>query len=75
MYSAKDIEELNAKNIEYPDGLMHTMYEAEQQQRAFERKIRETKRTLAACDEALNNLSDEELLQKLEKISATIQAS
>ncbi|WP_337400937.1 hypothetical protein [Ruminococcus sp.] len=33
----------------------------------FERKIRETKRTLAACDEALNNLSDEELLQKLEK--------
>lgn len=67
MYSAKDIEELNAKNIEYPDGSMHTLYEAEQQQRAFERKIRATKRTLAACDEALNNLSDEELLQKLEK--------
>ena len=75
MYSAKDIEELNAKKIEYPDGSMHTLYEAEQQQRAFERKIRETKRILAACDEALNNLSDEELLQKLEKISATIQAS
>ena len=67
MYSAKDLEELNAKNIEYPDGSMHTLYEAEQQQRAFERKIRATKRTLAACDEALNNLSDEELLQKLEK--------
>ena len=47
---------------------MHTMYEAEQQQKAFERKIRATKRTLSACDEALNNLSDEELLQKLEKI-------
>ena len=47
---------------------MHTLCEAEQQQRAFERKIRETKRILAACDEALNNLSDEELLQKLEKI-------
>lgn len=46
---------------------MHTLYDAEQQQRAFERKIRATKRTLAACDEALNNLSDEELLQKLEK--------
>ena len=28
MYSAKDIEELNAKNIEYPDGSMHTLYEA-----------------------------------------------
>ena len=67
MYSAKDLSELNAKNIEYPDGSMHTLCEAEQQQRAFERKIRETKRTLAACDEALNNLSDEELLQKLEK--------
>lgn len=67
MYSAKGLEELNAKNIEYPDGSMHTLYEAEQQQRAFERKIRATKRTLAACDEALNNLSDEELLQKLEK--------
>ena len=67
MYSAKDIEELNAINIEYPDGSMHTLYEAEQQQRAFERKIRATKRTLAACDEALNNLSDEEILQKLEK--------
>lgn len=67
MYSAKDLEELNAKNIEYPDGSMHTLYEAEQQQRAFERKIRATKRTLAACDEALNNLSDEQLLQKLEK--------
>lgn len=67
MYSAKDLEELNAKNIEYPNGSMHTLYEAEQQQRAFERKIRATKRTLAACDEALNNLSDEELLQKLEK--------
>lgn len=35
-------------NIEYPDGSMHTLYDAEQQQRAFERKIRATKRTLAA---------------------------
>ena len=67
MYSDKDLKELDAENIEFPDGSMHTLYEAEQQQRAFERKIRATKRTLAACDEALNNLSDEELLQKLEK--------
>ena len=67
MYSDKGLEELNAKNIEYPDGSMHTLYEAEQQQRAFERKIMATKRTLAACDAALNNLSDEELLQKLGK--------
>lgn len=67
MYSVKDIEYLNAKNIEYPNGSMHTLYDAEQQQRAFERKIRETKRILATCDEALNNIADEELLQKLEK--------
>lgn len=67
MYSDKDLKELDAENIEFPDGSMHTLYEAEQQQRAFERKIRATKRTLSACDEALNNLSDEELLQKLEK--------
>lgn len=66
MYSAKDIKELDAKNIEFPDGSMHTLYEAEQQQRAFERKIRQTKRTLNACDEAINNLSDKELLQKLD---------
>ena len=67
MYSAKDLEELDAESIEYPDGSMHTLYEAEQYQRALERRIRQTKRTLAACDEALNNLSDEELLKNLKK--------
>ena len=67
MYSEKDLKELDAENIEFPDGSMHTLYEAEQYQRALERKIRKTKRTLAACDEALNNLSDEELLKKLKK--------
>ncbi len=46
---------------------MHTLYEAEQHQRALERRIRQTKRTLAACDEALNNLSDKELLKNLQK--------
>lgn len=63
MYSDKDLEELNAKNIEYPDGSMHTLYEAEQQQRAMERKIRETKRILAAQDECITN-TDSESLQK-----------
>lgn len=67
MYSEKDLKELDAKNIKFPDGSMHTLYEAEQHQRAFERKIRKTKRTLAACDEALNNLSDEKLLKNLQK--------
>ena len=67
MYSEKDLKELDAENIEFPDGSMHTLYEAEQYQRALERRIRQTKRTLAACDEALNNLSDEELLKNLQK--------
>lgn len=67
MYSDNDLKELDAENIEFPDGSMHTLYEAEQYQRALERRIRQTKRTLAACDEALNNLSDEELLKNLQK--------
>lgn len=67
MYSKKELDELDAANIEFPDGSMHTLYEAEQYQRAFERKIRRTKRTLTACDEALNNLSDEQLLNELKK--------
>ncbi len=67
MYSQAELEALDAENIEYPDGSMHTLYEAEQQQRAYERKIRRTKRTLKACDEAINNLSDEELLRNLKK--------
>ena len=73
MYSAKDLEELDAESIEYPDGSMHTLYEAEQYQRALERRIRQTKRTLAACDEALNNLSDEELLKNLKRNLIGIQ--
>lgn len=67
MYSEKDLQELDAENIEFPDGSMHTLYQAEQYQRALERRIRQTKRTLAACDEALNNLSDEETLKNLQK--------
>lgn len=61
MYSDKDLKELDAENIEYPDGSMHTLYEAEQYQRALERKIRETKRILAAQDEFFNNTSSESM--------------
>ncbi len=67
MYSAKDIEELNAKNIEYPDGSMHTLYEAEQQQRAFERKIKATKRALAAQDECITNTDSESLRKAIQE--------
>lgn len=66
MYSEKDIEELNAENIKFPDGSMHTYYEAEQYQRAYERAIRETKRILAAQDECINNTSSESLKRAMQ---------
>lgn len=67
MYSDKDLEELNAKNIEYPDGSMHTLYEAEQQQRTMERKLRETKRILAAQDECITNTDSESLRNAMQR--------
>lgn len=39
MYSEKDLKELDAENIEFPDGSMHTLYEAEQYQRALNEKF------------------------------------
>ena len=59
MYSDKELAALEEKNVEFPDGSMHTLYEAEQYQRGLERKIRETKRILAAKDELLKNCSDD----------------
>ena len=59
MYSEKELAAFEEKNIEFPDGSMHTFYEAEQYQRALERKIRESKRILAAEDELLKNCSDD----------------
>ena len=60
MYSAQELAALEEKNIEFPDGSMHTFYEAEQYQRALERKIRESKRILAAEDEWMKNSISEE---------------
>lgn len=58
MYSAEELAKLEAKDIKYPDGSMHTLYEAEQYQRACERKIRESRRQLIAQEELLKNSSD-----------------
>ncbi len=63
MYTAEEIAKLNAKNIEFPDGSMHTLYEAEQYQRAYERRIRETRRQIIAQDELMKNVSDEQTKQ------------
>ena len=66
MYSAEEIAKLNAKNIEFPDGSMHTLYEAEQYQRAYERRIRETKRILAAKNEFIINTDSEPLKRAMQ---------
>ena len=60
MYSSQELAALEEKNIEFPDGSMHTFYEAEQYQRALERKIRESKRILAAEDEWMKHSISEE---------------
>ena len=59
MYDEEKLKQMDAKSIEYPDGSMHTLYEAEQKQRAYERKIRESKRILAAYDECIKNAENE----------------
>lgn len=64
MYDEEKLKQMEAKNIEYPDGSMCTLYEAEQKQRAYGRKIRESKRILAAYDESVKN-ADGEAIKKL----------
>lgn len=66
MYSAEELAKLGAKDIEFPDGSMHTLYEAEQYQRACERKIRETKRVLAAQNEFIVNTESEPLKRAMQ---------
>lgn len=46
---------------------MHTVYEAQQKQRAMERKIRETKRILAAQDECIKNTDSKSLRKALQE--------
>lgn len=47
---------------------MYTLYEAEQKQRAYERKIRESKRILAAYDESIKNADDEAIKKAYQNI-------
>lgn len=51
-YTNADLEEMNARNIEY-EGEKYTLYEIVQMQRKAERGIRQSKRTLAGYDEVL----------------------
>lgn len=68
MYDEEKLKQMDAKNIQYPDGSMHTLYEAEQKQRAYERKIRESKRILAAYDESIKNADDEAIKKAYQNI-------
>ena len=78
MYSQADLDALEEKNIEFPDGSMHTYYEAEQYQRGLERKIRATKRVLVAKDELLKNCSDNlnhsDLQSRFDKYSVKLKS-
>lgn len=78
MYSDDDLAALEEKNIEFPDGSMHTLYEAEQYQRGLERKIRKTKRVLVAKNDLLKNCTDdlnrEELQWYFERYSVNLKS-
>lgn len=67
MYSDKDLRALEDRDIKYPDGSMHTYYEAEQRQRAYERQIRQYKRNLSAFDEAIKNSNDTEQIKRFQQ--------
>lgn len=53
MYPEETLAKMNAKDIEFPDGTMHTLYEAEQMQRKYERAVRQSRRELCAADEVM----------------------
>ncbi len=63
-YTEKELEEYNAKNIEY-NCQMYTEYEATQLQRKMERNIRANKREIAGLEGAIQGTKDEVLKQDL----------
>lgn len=63
-YSQEMLDDYNAKKFEY-NGEKLTDYECSQMQRAQERKIRETRRQLTACDAAMKATDDADLRDKL----------
>lgn len=66
-YSKKQLEEMDAKNIEY-NGAKYSEYEASQIQRGIERQIRAAKRTVAALEAGGQDASAErKMLRDLQK--------
>lgn len=62
-YTKADLEELNARNIEY-EGEKYTLYEITQMQRRVERGIRKSKRALSAFDAVLADDSTNAAVKK-----------
>ncbi|MCM1316502.1 MAG: phage minor capsid protein [Muribaculaceae bacterium] len=61
-YSAKELEKLDEKNIEY-NGKLYNQYEISQIQRRYEREIRSAKREQVAFKVAIEESDDPELMQ------------
>lgn len=62
-YTDKMLADYNAKKYEY-NGEKLTDYECSQMQRSMERKIRETRRQLTACNAAMDSTGDDALKAK-----------
>ncbi len=64
-YTARQLEELDEKNIEY-NGKMYSQYEISQIQRRYEREIRAAKREQVAFRTAVEEADDPELKQVMQ---------
>lgn len=64
-YTQEELEEFENRKVTY-NGVEMTEYEASQKQRAYERRIRATKRELAGYDAVINATDDENLKAALQ---------
>ena len=64
-YTKKELEEINNQTVTY-NGKEMPLYEAQDLQRAMERKIRDERRQLASYDTAIKNTKNEALKQEFQ---------
>lgn len=65
-HTPEELEEMNARNIEW-NGELHTRYEINQMQRRAEQNIRKLKRKLVTYDEAVKNAPDDSIKTAMQK--------
>ncbi|MGN0585321.1 MAG: phage minor capsid protein [Ruminococcus sp.] len=65
-HTPEELEEMNARNIEW-NGELHTRYEINQMQRRAEQNIRRLKRKLVTYDEAVKNAPDDSIKTAMQK--------